>query len=601
MSNYQLKTFEKGDKTTTIGGAVKSLGPLLRDEVRPLVISLVAVIINAGANLLSPFIIAYIIDKYISTKDFHGVLVYSGILAVIYLFGLAAAYVQTKSMGGVGRRVLYKLRNRIFTKLQELPVAFFNANKAGDLISRINNDTDKLNQFFSQALLQFFGNIFLMIGAGAFLLSLNIKLGAASLVPAVLVIIITQLLSAWINHTSRESLQTLGGMSAEIQESLANFKVVVAFNRLDYFRVKFDGANKENYTASVKAGIASNILTPIYGAASSAAQIIILAYGITLIASGNLTVGFLIGFLLYVNSFYTPLRQLASVWPSLQLALASLDRISEVLELESTIKVIPGGSDGQDERDKSREQKSAVIFGGGVLAFDHVFFSYSDDKEVLRDASFTLEVGKTYALVGPTGGGKTTTASLMARLYDPSMGTVYLGGRDIRSYEAAERAKKIGFILQEPFLFSGTVGENILYGNAEYENYSSEKLLALLKERDLDGLLARFENGLDTKVGSSDSISLGQKQLVAFIRAVLREPDLLILDEATANIDTVTEQLLEEILHKLPKETTKVIIAHRLNTIENADDIFFVNAGTIVHAGSFEHALEMLMSGKRES
>jgi ATP-binding cassette subfamily B protein len=189
----------------------------------------------------------------------------------------------------------------------------------------------------------------------------------------------------------------------------------------------------------------------------------------------------------------------------------------------------------------------------------------------------------------------------MARLYDPSMGKVYLEGRDIRSYEAAERAQKIGFILQEPFLFSGTVGENILYGNAEYENYSSEKLLALLKERDLDGLLARFENGLDTNVGSSDSISLGQKQLVAFIRAVLRKPDLLILDEATANIDTVTEQLLEEILHKLPKETTKVIIAHRLNTIQNADDIFFVNAGTIVHAGSFEHALEMLMSGKRES
>ena len=606
MNNYQLKTFEKGDKTTTIGGAVKSLGPLLRDEVRPLVISLVAVIVNAGANLLSPFIIAYIIDKYISTKDFHGVLMYSGILAVIYLFGLVAAYVQTKVMGGVGRRVLYKLRNRIFTKLQELPVAFFNANKAGDLISRINNDTDKLNQFFSQALLQFFGNIFLMIGAGAFLLSLNIKLGAASLVPAVLVIVITQLLSAWINHTSRESLQTLGGMSAEIQESLANFKVVVAFNRLDYFRVKFDGANKENYAASVKAGIASNILTPIYGVAANAAQIIILAYGIMLIASGNLTVGFLIGFLLYVNSFYTPLRQLASVWPSLQLALASLDRISEVLELESTIKVIPDKiilekSDEQNERSKSHEQKIAMIHSGGILSFDHVFFSYSEDKKVLRDANFTLEAGKTYALVGPTGGGKTTTASLMARLYDPSMGTVYLDGRDIRSYEAAERAQKIGFILQEPFLFSGTVGENILYGNTEYENYSSEKLLAILKERDLDGLLARFESGLDTKVGSSDSISLGQKQLVAFIRAVLRKPNLLILDEATANIDTVTEQLLEEILHKLPKETTKVIIAHRLNTIQNADDIFFVNAGAIVHAGSFEHALEMLMSGKRES
>ncbi|MDR3582226.1 MAG: ABC transporter ATP-binding protein [Candidatus Pacebacteria bacterium] len=589
MINYQLKTFEKGDKTTTIGGAVKSLGPLLRDEVRPIVISLVAVIVNSGANLLSPFIIAYIIDKYIATKDFHGVLMYSGILAVIYLLGLVAAYVQTKVMGGVGRRVLFKLRNRIFTKLQELPVAFFNANKAGDLISRINSDTDKLNQFFSQALLQFFGNIFLMFGAGAFLLLLNVRLGAASLAPALIVIVITQLLSTWINRTSRTSLQALGGMSAEIQESLANFKVVVAFNRLDYFRVKFDSANKENYSASVKAGVASNILTPIYGVASNAAQIVMLAYGIVLIASGNLTVGFLIGFLLYVNNFYTPLRQLASVWSSLQLALASLDRISEVLGLGSDIKVIESG------------KKAPPSAAAAVLSFDRVFFSYTDDKEVLRDVSFALEKGKTYALVGPTGGGKTTTASLMARLYDPSMGTVYLGGRDIRSYEAGERAGKIGFILQEPFLFSGTVGENILYGNEEYGSYSNEKLLGVLEARGLGGLLARFEKGLDTNVGASDSISLGQKQLVAFIRAVLRAPELLILDEATANIDTVTEQLLEEILRKLPKETTKVIIAHRLNTIENADDIFFVNAGTVVHAGSFAHALEMLMSGKRAS
>jgi ATP-binding cassette subfamily B protein len=586
MSYYQLKTFEKGDRSTTIGGAVKNLRPLLLNEGRPIFISLLAVIVNSGANLLSPFIIAYIIDTYISTKNFHGVLVYSGILFGVYLLGLAAAYIQTKTMGGVGRRVLWKLRNRIFTKLQELPVAFFNANKAGDLISRINNDTDKLNQFFSQALLQFFGNVFLMFGAGILLLSLNIRLGASALVPAALVVIITQLLSSWINHTSRASLQTLGGMSAEIQESLANFKVVVAFNRLDYFRAKFERTNEENYAASVKAGVAANILTPIYGLASNAAQIIVLAYGILLITAGQLSLGLLIGFLLYVNSFYMPLRQLASIWSSLQLALASLDRISEVLELESTIKVVPS------------EKKIALQ---DVLTFERVFFSYSDEKDVLRDVSFSLQRGKTYALVGPTGGGKTTTASLMARLYDPTMGIVYLGGRDIRSYEAADRTKKIGFILQEPFLFSGTVGENILYGNAEHKDHTGEKLLALLKERQLDSLLQRFEKGLDTKVGANDSISLGQKQLIAFIRAVLRQPELLILDEATANIDTVTEQLLEEVLQKLPPATTKVIIAHRLNTIQNADDIFFVNSGTIIPAGSFDHALEMLMSGKRTS
>ncbi len=585
--NYTLRTNEQREKKMSLSDAFRSLKPLLSNEKKQLFLALVAIALTSTANLLAPVIIGHTIDRYIVTKNFHGVLVNSGILLLIFVGGVVAQYMQTKVMGGVGRRVLFKLRNVIFTKLQGLPVAFFNANKAGDLISRINNDTDKLNQFFSQALMQFVGNFFIMLGAGIFMLTLHIKLGIATLAPAAIVIIATQIISGWIKRVNTKSLQSLGGMSAEIQESLANFKVVVAFNRLDFFRTKFSEANEKNYSASVRAGIASNILIPLYGVASNAAQIVVLAYGFTLILSGNITFGLLISFILYVNNFYTPLRQLASIWSSLQLAMASLDRISEVLDLQNTMKIISHDTG---------EKKAA-----GVLTFDHVFFSYSEGKDVLRDVSLTLEKGNTYALVGPTGGGKTTTASIMARLYDPTMGTVYLDGRDIRSYSPAERAKKIGFILQEPFLFTGTVGENILYGNDDYGVTSNEKLLADLKQTGLDGLLVRFENGLETKVGASDSISLGQKQLIAFMRAVLRKPELLILDEATANIDTVTEQLLEDILKKLPKETTKIIIAHRLNTIQNADDIFFINEGEIIHAGSFDHALEMLMHGKRTS
>jgi ATP-binding cassette subfamily B protein len=301
-------------------------------------------------------------------------------------------------------------------------------------------------------------------------------------------------------------------------------------------------------------------------------------------------VGLLIGFILYVNNFYNPLRQLASVWSSLQLALAGLDRISEVLALESDMIVVADESPARPSDDS-------------ILKFDHVSFGYPDaDSDVLHDISFTLNKGKTYALVGPTGGGKTTTASLMARLYDPTKGDVYLAGRDIRSYDPKERSKRVGFILQEPYLFSGTVGENILYGNDEYAAYTTEQIAALLEKENLSSLLTRFSDGLATKVTSSnDAISLGQKQLIAFMRAVLRKPDILILDEATANIDTVTEQLLEEILKKLPATTTRVIIAHRLNTIENADEIYFVNAGTVTQAGTMEHAVDMLLHGKRAS
>lgn len=585
--NYTLATTQEEEKKKTLGSAWQSLAPILGPEKMNIAIAIVAVIISSAANLITPVLIAHVIDTAIATRNFGLVLQYSGFLFVVYIIGLIAAYIQTIRMGTVGRGVVFSLRNALFMKLSSLPIAFFNANKAGDLISRVNNDTDKLNQFFSQALMQFFGNFFIILGAGILLLVLNWKLGLVALLPAAGVLVITQILGGWVKKANRAGLQSLGSMSAEIQESLANFKVIVAFNRLDYFREKFNDANQKNYKASIVAGIASNLFAPLYTLASSLAQLAVLGFGLYLILAGQLTVGLLIGYLLYVTSFYNPLRQLASVWSSLQLALASLDRITEVLSLSSDLPTVA---------------KDEVAAPKALLAFDNVSFGYVPEKKILSGIHLTLQKGLTYALVGPTGGGKTTTASLMARLYDPTEGTIYLDGRDIRTYTPNERAKKIGFILQEPFLFSGTVRDNIVYGNEELMTLSDDELLARLKEANLAGLMERFSEGLATKTSATaETLSLGQKQLLAFMRAVLRAPELLILDEATANIDTVTEQLLEEILAQLPKETTKVIIAHRLNTIQNADDIFFINGGTITEAGSMEHAVEMLLHGTRSS
>jgi ATP-binding cassette subfamily B protein len=267
--------------------------------------------------------------------------------------------------------------------------------------------------------------------------------------------------------------------------------------------------------------------------------------------------------------------------------MAGWDRISLILALET---------------DLVTTDSSIADATSSLLEFRNVYFSYDESREILHNISFKLEKGKTYALVGPTGGGKTTTASLIARLYDASKGTILLDGRDVRSYSPLERTQKVGFILQEPFLFTGTVRENILYGNELYVDFTNEQLEQVILNANLGSLLAIFEQGLDTKVlSNSDSISLGQKQLIAFMRAVLRNPELLILDEATANIDTITEKLLSDILNKLPATTTRVIIAHRLNTIENADEIYFVNSGEVILAGSFDHAMEMLLHGKRVS
>ena len=567
--------------------SLRKLITIIGEERRNLTIAFAAIFLNAGLSLLGPYLIGYTIDTYIQTKEYHGVLVFAGILLVVYIIAFIVNYTQMLMMGSIGQRMLYSLRNAVFNKLQELPVDFFNQNKAGDLISRINNDTDKVNQFFSQSLMQFIGSIFTMTGAGIILLIINLPLGLAALSPALIVWAFTKFSSPWVKRKNAASMKSTGYLSAEIQESLANFKVIIAFNRRDYFRKRFEEANRDNYSKSVQAGVANNVFTPVYTLAANFGQLIVLTFGIFLIVKGHFSLGLLISFISYVTNFYNPLRQLAALWANFQVAMAGWDRISLLLSLETNLNLV---IDPKCETSTS------------FLHFGNVSFRYPNGKDVLHKVSFDLERGKTYAFVGPTGGGKTTTASLIARLYDATRGSILLDGKDIRSYKTEERTRKIGFILQEPFLFSGTVRDNILYGNTEYKNFSNEQLSKAISEAGLESLLERFDEGLDTKVQTTgDGISLGQKQLIAFMRAVLRKPELLILDEATANIDTVTEQLLDSILNKLPESTTRVIIAHRLNTIENADEIFFVNTGKIIRAGSFSDAINLLLHGKVES
>jgi ATP-binding cassette subfamily B protein len=586
--NYNLNDGTEEIESKQLGfSSVKSLVNNMVEEKRTLTFAFVSMIVAALLNLAGPIIIGHTVDKYILTGQFHGVLVFSTILFATYIVALVAGYLQTRLMGAVGQRMVFTLRNSVFSKLQQLPYDFFNQNKAGDLISRINNDTEKINQFFSQSLMQFLRVILILIGSAVFLLSLHIKLGAATLAPAILMWIFTKIFSPLVKKRNSKYLKSTGLLSSEIQESLNNFKVVVAFNRRDYFRNRFNEVNQQNYSSAISAEISNNMLLPVYTFFSNIGLLIMLALGIYFISHGQFTVGLLISFIGYANSFYNPLRQMASLWASFQVALAAWERIRKILNLESNLI--------QVEPAEIKESED-------LLSFRNVTFAYPNGKEVLHNITFNLKKGKTYAFVGPTGGGKTTTASLISRLYDPTGGKVLLNGFDIRSYSPAERVKKIGFILQDPFLFSGTIRENILYGNEEYSDFTNEQLHEVFVESGLETLLQRFENGFDTKVNvTGESISLGQKQLVAFMRAVLRKPELLILDEATANIDTMTEKLLDEILHKLPVQTTKVIIAHRLNTIANADVIYFVNEGMVTRAGSLADAMDLLMKGKMAS
>jgi len=397
----------------------------------------------------------------------------------------------------------------------------------------------------------------------------------------------TQFIGPWLRSRNEASLRSLGQFSGEVQEDLNNFKAIVALNQGEYFYDKFSGFNDDYFRKARKAAFASSFLTPVYDLANNAAAIMVLLLGILVVANGQITIGLLISFIAYTDKFYQPLRILASIWATIQTSLAAWTRVNQILSLKSDLVV---------EDRHTRGHKDLI------MEFRDVSFEYVPDKPVLENINLRLEYGKSYALIGPTGGGKSTTASLMARLYDVTRGEIFLHEKSLRSYSPEEVSEKIGFILQEPIIFSGTILENILYGNKKLESYTEEQLEKALKDKGLMKILDRFPDGLKTKISNqSESMSLGQKQLIAFLRIFLREPILLIMDEATANIDTVTEQYLTEILDNLPATTTRVIIAHRLNTIKNVDEIIFISGGHTQKAMGFEEALAMIEANKLSS
>lgn len=601
--NYKLTDEAKLKKTNLLQIVFevnRYLGGYGRKVILLGILAFGLVMITSVINVYAPNIIGEASQQAIANRDQGALLQVVVGLLVLYVGASVASYLQILVMGWIGQDILARLREKIFNKIQSLPLSFFNQNKSGDLISRINSDTDKLNQALSETLLRFLGNIFIIIGIGIAMIVLNPLLGTFALAVAIGLILITNALSSLFRSLNRRALKATGDLSGEVQESLSNFKVIVAFNRRDYFKNSFQQVNENSRRANTLSSIANNILTPLYDFGGNVALFLVYLVGINLIISqtfsflgisfqGSLEFGTLISYILYVDRFYSPLRIMASLFASIQTSLAAWSRISNILALESDLQ-------------ETVEPEHTVNEKSHLVEFKNVSFGYVADKMVLKNVNFALDSGKTYALVGPTGGGKSTTASLVARLYDPLEGEIYFEGRGIKSYHRDELSGMIGFILQEPFLFSGTIKENVLYGNEKYAGLSDEELGSLLKEKGLERIVERFPAGLSAQVANAaDNISLGQKQLIAFLRAMLREPKLLILDEATANIDTVTENLLEDILKGLPGNVTKIIIAHRLNTIEKADQIFFIANGEVSDPVNYKQALELIESAKKVS
>ncbi len=524
-----------------------------------------AAVLAAGLQLWAPALVAAAIDGPIAEGDLAGLARYAGILLAVAAAAFVAQGSQVYRLGGVGQRVVFDLRKALFDKLLTLPVGFFTTEQTGDLISRLANDSEKLAQFFSMSLSRFVGSLVTTVGAGLCLLGVNLKLGAVALAPALLMLIGTGILAPKLRSLNRTSLEAGGQLSARVTEGLEQFRVVVAFDRRDLLVEDLERASATQFEAAKSAGYRNALLAPFYTFCSQCGQLLVLGYGLVLMAQDELTVGLLIAAMAYLSRFYDPLRQLAALWATLQAALSAYDRLQELLAREERLEVV------------SRPSEPAPG-DAPLLEFDQVSFAYRPDEPVLHRISLRFRPGRTYALVGPTGGGKTTMASLMARLFDPTEGQVRFRGLPLQSLTAEERSQKIGYILQEPKLLGETVGENVS---------------ALPEE-----VAHLFPDGLATE---SDGLSAGQRQVVAFVRAVERQPELLILDEATANVDPATERLLELLLDRLPPTATTVVIAHRLQTVERAHRILFVNNGRTLEPEGLDAALELFRQDTRRS
>lgn len=572
--------------------SIKEFSKFLDGDKYKVIYAFILIIINSAANVITPFIIAYALDNYVFKGDISGLGNILFWLSAMYIITIGVGYGQGMLVGYISQRTLFRLRQALFEKLQDLPIAFFNQNKAGDLISRINNDTDKLNQFLSESIARFVGSFFSILGIAVFVLYINFKLGLVMLSSVLLLVIITKFLSPWIERQNKKNLVAVGQMSASLQENINNFRVIVAYNKREYFRTHLEDMNKNTFDTAFISGTANRVFEPIYDFAGSTALIFVLSYGLYLISGGSLTVGLLVAYISYTQKFYDPLRLLATIFGSIQVSVAAWSRIREIFSLENNIKTdIKHNNVNEESIDKNI-----------ILSLKDVSFKYEGGDSVIENANLSFEIGKTYALVGPTGGGKSTLASIMSHLYEPSSGLVYLNGKPMASYTHKERASLVSVILQDPILFSGTVSENIRYGNDNLEKMSDSEIEKLLINKGFKQVIERFSKGLNTEISQSGGgLSIGQKQLISFMRTILREPKLLILDEATANIDTITEAILNKTLSSLPKNTTKIIIAHRLNTIKEADEIMFVNGHHVKPAGSFENAIKLIENSKRTS
>jgi ATP-binding cassette, subfamily B, bacterial len=565
----------------------------LKTETGAFSLAILFVIINALLQLLTPWSIEFLINNAIKVPNNTLLLQVIGVMCVLFLVEGGIFRTQVRTVGYAAQRIMLKIRTKLFGHIQELPTEYFGQNKSGDLISRINSDTTLIDNFLGQYIFQFSSSFFVFLAFGVYLFVLNSTLALVAYLGVIITIFISYSSGSIGKRINKKALSSNGEIKSYLADNLNNYQVIEAYNIHKSLVTNFESFNKNNQEVNFWGRIFINIFSSIYNFAGNLAvllvMIAILYFGL---GKDQAYIGTLVAFLYATIKFFGPLRELGNVFGSLSEVQAALNRIREILNEKVN-----------DVFAKSDSVQSPKTNSTIAIEFSDVSFTYPNTDNVVVDKiSFEVDKNSKFAIIGPTGEGKSTIAKLISGLLTPNQGTVKIFGEELKSWTQNDFYNTIGFILQDPFLFSGSVASNIVYGNPNYFEFNLmmnqgekdtnvDQLIAKLsqdiKEHELESIIPNLDEFLRTAVNNnSQNISQGQKQIINFVRVLLREPKILILDEATANLDTITEQYLQNALDKLTSKVTQIIIAHRQNTIKNCDKIMLVSGGKVEIKGN---------------
>lgn len=575
MMGHRRGMAREAEKAKDIGATLRRLTIYLKPHSLQLTIAGLMMVLNSLFQLVGPYLTGRAVDKFIVQKDLAGLNRTMLLLLGAYVGSWLTRGVQSISTIKMGQQVLYDMRNQIFRHFQRLSLGFFDRSEAGDLMSRLTNDTDAINRTLNMGLPQFVGNLFFLTGTLAAMLLLNWQLALASMSVLPLMFLSTAFFSKRVRAASRKSREKLGEVSTELEENISGVRVVQAFGREKETIREFRQVNAANRDANVQAQTVSSAFAPTLDIFSTVGIALVMGVGGTLALNGVITIGTIVTFLGYVRRFFQPVRMIGMLYAQLQTAIAAAERIFTLLDEQ------PKVLDAPDAQPLPPVE--------GHIVFDNVTFGYKADEPVLRDVSFEAKPGQMVAIVGPTGAGKTTMVNLLMRFYDVDGGSILVDGHDIRTVTQDSLRRQMGMVLQDTFLFSGTIMDNIRYGRLDA---TDEEVIAAAKTAGADAFILRQQDGYATELGERGaSLSQGQRQLIAIARAILADPRILILDEATSSVDTRTERVIQAALARLMQNRTSIVIAHRLSTIRDADQVLVLRQGQIIERGTHKSLL----------